>query len=188
MRGRKPRPSALTGHRDAHEPVPPDALPRCPGHLSDVARKEWRRLAKPLHEIGVLTVADRAAFAAYCQAWARWVEAEEKLKETPPLLKTPSGYVQQSPWLSVANKQLEIMGRYMAEMGLTPAARRRVDALAGQGSPGAVDTVEFVVVYEQPDGSLVEESRSSMPMAGSRSPAPEGRTQIVLNGDVAGKL
>ena len=32
---------------------------------------------------------DRAALAAYCQAWGRWVEAEERLRETPPLVKTP---------------------------------------------------------------------------------------------------
>ena len=67
--------------------------------------------------------------AAYCQAWGRWVEAETKLKETPLLIRTPSGYVQQSPWLSVANRQMELMGRYMAEIGLTPAARSRIDAL-----------------------------------------------------------
>ena len=42
------------------------------------------------------------------------------------MLKTPSGYVQQSPWLSVSNKQLELMGRYMAELGITPASRSRV--------------------------------------------------------------
>jgi P27 family predicted phage terminase small subunit len=76
--------------------------------------------------IGVLTVIDRAALAAYCQCYAKWVEAERKLKETPPLLKTPSGYVQQSPWVAIANKQLELMGRYMAELGMTPAARSRV--------------------------------------------------------------
>ena len=38
------------------------------------------------------------------------------MKETPVMLKTPSGYVQQSPWLSVANKQLELMGRYTTEL------------------------------------------------------------------------
>jgi phage terminase small subunit len=42
------------------------------------------------------------------------------------MLKTPSGYVQQSPWLSVSNKQLELMVRYMAELGITPASRARV--------------------------------------------------------------
>jgi len=63
--------------------------------------------------MGALTTVDRVALAVYCQAYVRWVEAEaeEKLKETPVMLKTPSGYVQQSPRLSVSNKQLELMGR-----------------------------------------------------------------------------
>ncbi|MEO1276034.1 MAG: phage terminase small subunit P27 family [Pseudomonadota bacterium] len=126
MRGRKPRPSALKRGAAPGEPVPPTALPRCPDHLSDVARKEWRRIASPLHEMGVLTVVDRAALAAYCQAYGRWVEAERRLAETPLMLKTPSGYVQQLPWLAVANKQLELMGRYMGELGITPASRTRV--------------------------------------------------------------
>ena len=66
------------------------------------------------------------------------MEAEERLRETPPLVKTPSGYVQQSPWLDIANKQLELMGRYMVELGLTPAARSRVMAgspITGGASP-----------------------------------------------------
>jgi P27 family predicted phage terminase small subunit len=101
-------------------------LPRCPAHLNPPAAAEWRRIARALHDAGVLTTFDRAALAAYCQAWGRWVEAEERLRETPPLVKTPSGYIQQSPWLLIANKQLELMGRYMVELGLTPAARSRV--------------------------------------------------------------
>jgi P27 family predicted phage terminase small subunit len=110
MRGPKPRPARLAGKDDSHE-VSLDALTRCPAHLGPVARKEWRRLAASLHKLGILTVADRAAFAAYCQAWDRWVEAEEQLQKTPMLLKTPSGYVQQSPWLWIANKQMELMAR-----------------------------------------------------------------------------
>jgi len=110
-------------------------LPTCPPHLNPPAANEWRRIAKALQRAGVLTVFDRAALAAYCQAWGRWVEAEERLRETPPLVKTPSGYVQQSPWLTIANKQLELMGRYMVELGLTPAARSRV--LAGSPISGA---------------------------------------------------
>ena len=111
------------------EPLPADriseALPRCPDHLSPDARKEWRRIATPLHRAGVLTVFDRAALAAYCQAWARWIEAERKLAETPTLIKAPSGYPIQSPWLSIANKQLELMNRFMGELGLSPSARGR---------------------------------------------------------------
>ncbi len=101
-------------------------LSACPSHLNPAGTAEWRRIAKALQRAGVLTGFDRAAFAAYFQAYGRWVEAEERLKETPALYKTPSGYVQQSPWLTIANKQLELMGRYMVELGLTPAARSRV--------------------------------------------------------------
>ena len=39
------------------------------------------------------------------------------------LLKLPSGYIQPSPWLGIANKQLEIMAKYMAEIGLSPVSR-----------------------------------------------------------------
>ena len=88
--------------------------------------EEWGRVAGTLHDMGVLTVVDRAGVAAYCQAYGRWVEAEEKLRETPTLFKSPAGYIQQSPWLGIANKQLELMGRFMVELGITPASRSRV--------------------------------------------------------------
>lgn len=136
MRGRKPVP-----RKGAPTAAALKVLPRCPAHLSAAARKEWRRLATPLHEAGLLTLADRAALAAYCQAWARWVEAEEHLSKTPALLKTPSGYVQQSPWLSVANKQMELMGRYMSELGLTPVARTRLGLQGGNAPPEPVTVV-----------------------------------------------
>ena len=92
MRGRKPQPTALRRARgnpgkrayNEAEPQPPKDLPDCPPHLSDVARAEWDRVAVTLHDIGVLTKVDRAALAAYCQAYGRWVEAEEQMKKTPP--------------------------------------------------------------------------------------------------------
>ena len=133
MRGRKPKPTRLKlldgnpGKRPiGREPQPPQSQPSCPAHLSPSAKAEWKRLAKSLNKVGMLTQADRAALAAYCQCYGRWVEAERKLKETPTLLKTPAGYVQQSPWLSISNKQLELMGKYMAELGLTPSSRTRL--------------------------------------------------------------
>ena len=157
----RPKPTAIRrieGNRGRRgynhaEPVPPDAQPRCPGHLPAVAQKEWRRLAHALHRMGVLTIVDRAALAAYCAAYARWVEAEEKLKATPTLYKTPSGYVQQSPWVGIANKQLELMGRFMVELGITPASRSRVNATTAT-SP----EITFTTIYEEsPSQTLLRE-------------------------------
>ena len=134
MRGRKPRPSHLKlldgnpGRQklNPHEPQPPKRAPTCPAHLCPAAKSEWKRLAGQLSGLRILTELDRAALAAYCQAYGRWVEAERKLHETPMLLKLPSGYVQQNPWLTIANKQLELMHKYLSEFGLSPVSRSRV--------------------------------------------------------------
>lgn len=134
MRGRKPKPTHLKlldgnpGKRpfNPNEPKPSKRAPTCPSHLCPSAKAEWKRLAAQLAILGILSDLDRGAMAAYCQAYGRWVEAERKLQETPMLLKMPSGYVQQNPWLTIANKQLELMHKYLTEFGLSPAARSRV--------------------------------------------------------------
>ena len=170
MRGRRPKPTAVRradgnpGRRgyNADEPVPPLELPDCPMHLNAEARDEWHRLAEVLYRMGVLTTVDRAALAAYCQSWGRWVEAEEKLKTTPMLLKTATGYVQQSPWLSIVNKQLELMGRFMTELGLTPAARSRIKVPEDAPVEEPL-TIVFRTFYEAEDGSRTEQDPSSKP-------------------------
>jgi P27 family predicted phage terminase small subunit len=135
--------------RRGQAPAERSRLPTCPSHLTPAAAKEWRRVARALHRMGVVTEFDRAALAAYCQAYGRWVEAEEKLKETPILFRTPSGYVQQSPWLGIANKQLELMGRFMTELGMTPAARSRVEAIVAPQALGPL-VIERVIVSPEP--------------------------------------
>ena len=75
MRGRKPLPSNVVRLRgnpgkrrlnDA-EPRPAPRIPTCPACLGDEARKEWKRLARELAELGLLTGLDRGLLAAYCQ-------------------------------------------------------------------------------------------------------------------------
>jgi P27 family predicted phage terminase small subunit len=135
MRGRKPKPTRLkliTGNPgkrplNAREPKPAIGVPTCPAHLNPSAKAEWKRLARQMHVLGMISELDRAALAAYCQAYGRWAEAERKLKETPMLLKLPSGIIQQSPWLAIANKQLELMSKFMSELGLSPVSRTRVE-------------------------------------------------------------
>lgn len=120
------------------------ALPRCPDHLTAPAAREWRRVASALHGMGVLTTIDRAALAAYCQAYGRWVEAEERMRETPLLVRTPAGYVQQSPLLGIINKQLELMGRYLIELGMTPASRSRVSVTP---LPAPAEPIEVHLIH-----------------------------------------
>jgi P27 family predicted phage terminase small subunit len=83
-------------------------------------------MAKTLEAIGVLTQIDAAAFAGYCQAYARWKEAEEFLSKHGTIFKTPSGYIQQVPQVSIAQTYLKIMKDFCSEFGLTPSARSRI--------------------------------------------------------------
>lgn len=133
-RGRKPKPSALKvlegnpGKRPMNEkePTPEKKAPRCPSWLEPEAKKEWKRMAKTLETIGVLTEVDKSAFAGYCQAYARWKEAEEFLSKHGTIFKTPSGYIQQVPQVSIAQTYLKVMKDFCSEFGLTPAARTRI--------------------------------------------------------------
>ncbi len=134
MRGRKPKPTALKliegnpGKRPINkgEPKPRSEIPTCPAHLCPAAKAEWKRLAKMLYHLRIISHLDRAVLAGYCQAYGRWADAERAMKDTPLLIKLPSGYIQPSPWLGIANKQLELMQKFMAELGLSPASRSRV--------------------------------------------------------------
>ena len=85
--GRKPKPTAVKklegnpGKRklNTKEPVPAKGMPDCPEWLLPEAKKEWERLADLMNQMGVLTEVDMAAFAAYCQSYARWKEAQEHI-------------------------------------------------------------------------------------------------------------
>ena len=72
--------------------------------------------------MGVLTMADLTAFEGYCQAYARWKEAEAFITQHGSIFQTPSGYVQQVPQVSIAQQNLKIMQSFATEFGLTPAS------------------------------------------------------------------
>jgi P27 family predicted phage terminase small subunit len=104
-----------------------------------------------MHRLGYISQLDRAALAAYCQAYGRWTEAERMLKETPALIKLPSGYIQPSPWLGIANKQLELMHKFLAELGLSPVSRSRVSKLPYMGpKPWETDGAWPALAYLSP--------------------------------------
>ncbi|HRX08700.1 MAG TPA: phage terminase small subunit P27 family [Candidatus Limiplasma sp.] len=149
-RGRKPKPTAIKmlegnpGKRplNVKEPTPPKGNMKCPVWLLPEAKREWKRLASPLEAMGVLTMVDLTAFAGYCQAYARWREAEEFITQHGSIFKTPSGYVQQVPQVSIAQQNLKIMQSFCTEFGLTPATRARIIAAGGKDDGMAEDPME----------------------------------------------
>ena len=142
MRGRKPSPSHLKlikgnpGRRPLNKTEPkPTGRPGPPAHLCEEAKTEWRRVAKVLHAIGVLTTLDRAALAVYCQAYGRWVRAEIALEKMAAndsstqalLVRTKSKNLIQNPLVGVANKAMGAVLKAASELGMTPSVRSRIE-------------------------------------------------------------
>ena len=149
QRGPAPKPTSLVllegnpGKRpiNKREPQPRRIAPKCPAYLDEDAKAEWRRLVPVLRRMKVLTEADYMVLSSLCQAYSTMVKAQKKLTESGLLFKTQSGYVQQSPLLSIVSSCVETITRLAREFGLTPASRTRLQMLSGAPE-------------DQPDGIL----------------------------------
>jgi P27 family predicted phage terminase small subunit len=148
MRGRKPIPTTLKlirgnpGHRPppAGEPKPMATIPKCPRHLNKEARAEWRRMAKVLDELGILTIIDKAVFVSYCQAWATLKQAREiadnmeiMIPSKEMVIEKPDGTkiikkggLVNNPIYKLIDMQNTAMMKALVEMGMSPSSRSRV--------------------------------------------------------------
>jgi P27 family predicted phage terminase small subunit len=132
-RGPAPKPSALKklggtyrNDRNAtNEPEPRAGEPNCPDVLTEEAKREWEEKIVELREMGMLTVVDGALLAAYCQAYADWLEALREVKEGR-VQKTDTGYEAMRAWQTIyerAEKRMTLLAR---EFGFSPSARTRI--------------------------------------------------------------
>lgn len=150
-RGPKPKPTALrvitAGEEEStRRIVVSAAVPSAPAWLLPEAKAEWRRLGQKLADQGLLSEFDRAAFAAYCQAWGTVAMLEKELAKkradsNDPLegiaTKTAGGNLVHHPLATTIAKARAEMVKIAAEFGLTPSARARLDTDAAKNRGGA---------------------------------------------------
>jgi phage terminase small subunit len=117
IRGPAPKPSGirvLEGNPakralPADEPKPLGCAPDMPRYLDSEARREWKRLVPILLAMRVLTEADGVALGNLCQAISILGRAHKDMRKATKagssglLMKTPSGYIQQSPLIGIIN-------------------------------------------------------------------------------------
>lgn len=150
--GRRPLPTSwkvMTGN-PGKRPLPdaePQAaveLPEPPTDLDEEALEEWKRVGELLVRNKIITALDRTALEAYCRLYSRWRKAERKVQELGEVVKSPSGYPIQNPYLGVASRALDQLRSYLIEFGLTPAARSKVRvAFVGQSNDGRQAFFDF---------------------------------------------
>lgn len=134
MKGRKRKPAALKimdgnpGKRAIKpEPQPKAGTPLCPEWFGDDARAEWCRVVPELERLKLLTVVDGAALEGHCLNYARAIECERILKEKGPTFDSMHG-PKKRPEATVAKECWSMVRAFLAELGLSPAARARLPA------------------------------------------------------------
>lgn len=142
-RGPAPTPSKLKklrgnpGRRKINdrEPQPAEATPTIPTWLQGEARAEWKRIVPELRTLGLLTLIDRAALVAYCQAWAELVACTKILQDegriiTEPIVDKEGDHIgdkiRAHPIVRMQRDAFARVKVFAAEFGFTPASRSRV--------------------------------------------------------------
>lgn len=134
MEGRKPLPTniklikgtAKKSRLNNNEPKPKTDDIKMPTGMSDAAKKCWRQVSKQLKDASILTNLDTHALMLYCETYAKWQEANDKIKKFGAVIKAPSGFPVQSPYLAISNKAFDQMKAMLTEFGMTPSSRTKV--------------------------------------------------------------
>jgi len=139
MRGRKPKPDflKLISGTDKPSRMNPDA-PQPEGDLSTAPewfdaeqRATWDKAIADAPP-GLLKNLDASVFIMWAVAATLHRQASIKVASTGMMVRAPrNGYPMQNPYLTVVNKQAQIMLRACAEMGFTPSSRSRVKVTKG---------------------------------------------------------
>jgi P27 family predicted phage terminase small subunit len=145
--GPKPKPTELKklagnpGKRplNSQEPQPEPASTRCPHGLSDGAKKFWRKQAKQMIELGVLTSADVPAFILMAEHLAIAREAREIIADSGLMDKDVNGVDRKHPLLQVWRDNSTAYRMYASEFGLTPSSRSRLKVTAPEEEPSLAE-------------------------------------------------
>jgi phage terminase small subunit len=110
----------------------------------DLALACFEETAAAMHEAGFLSALTKKPLQGYCMVWANLVRVRQMINErrkasttgaTGMVDVTPNNFLVQSAYVSMENKQHELLRAYASELGLTPtalarASRKATDQLA----------------------------------------------------------
>jgi P27 family predicted phage terminase small subunit len=119
----------------AFKRVPPNP----PSWLSREAAAEWKRVVPGLSRLDLLKPEDRASLAAYCEAWATFVQATRTVQEEGQVIEARQGKLPH-PCVGIARAAGREMRSWAAHFGLTPSTEQ---ALARGADDGDEDDNPF---------------------------------------------
>ncbi len=110
------------------EPAPEIGHPDKPEWLSEVAGREWDAVVDSLVNSGTLAKHESGVLAMYCTAIEEYLELDAVVRDQPSILDNRLA-------LSARSRARADVLRHAQELGLTPAARSRVQAIKTPGNP-----------------------------------------------------
>jgi P27 family predicted phage terminase small subunit len=149
MAGRRPKPKGSLVLDSV-----PEGAPEKPEGLSAVASAAWDALVGDLTELGIISEVDRAAIEMAARYTGHYAEAAADVKANGLTIPTKQG-AKANPSIRARDDAARILKSYLVELGLTPAARSKVqhaaqpssdvpsleDILDGDGTPGSAGGV-----------------------------------------------
>lgn len=132
------------GNLNRDEPQPDAGPPEKPPWLTAHASEAWDQLVPILQRMRVLTEADGHALALLCATWSRWRECEEFVAEHGEVypIKDRDGKTKELrrfPQAVAGDTHGRALNRYLAEFGLSPASRTRIQTVPEKLAPGEDD-------------------------------------------------
>lgn len=132
MRGRKPKPTHLkilegkSNYVPEREPIPDGDLDAPPDWLSDEQKQAWKYAIENAPQ-GLLKLLDKSILTTWVVAEDLHRRAVTHVNTFGLVTKSPvKKEMMQNPFLSIANRQAQIMMKAAAELGFTPSSRSRV--------------------------------------------------------------
>jgi P27 family predicted phage terminase small subunit len=153
MAGRPPKPPELKliqgnpGHRPIQglrpESAPYDFVPPPSVALSERGAMIWEEMRELMQASGIIKPENAYQLAAYCETVADYQASCEGLSRTGGRVVVGSvkdGY-ERNPFLVAKEKSAQLMRLQAADLGLTPAARSRVQGVGGERQENPIEAM-----------------------------------------------
>ena len=109
--------------------IAPPGIPEAPAWLCEIGRGEWDRIVPMLEASQVMSPRHQMTLAAYCDAFADMVQADQELRQNGATYMDNKGKVSNHPaWTRKRDARMHML-KFATEFGLTASALSRVSAV-----------------------------------------------------------
>lgn len=116
--------------RKSNEPTVKSNSLKCPTHLGDAEKKEWRRIVRLYQQVdgNILCDLDSNLLEQYVVEWVRWRKAQAEIQKSSEVVRDTSGgkKTMANPWLEVERSASAVCIRVGSLLMLDVVSRAKI--------------------------------------------------------------